>query len=200
LLLETIRIEGGRPLHLEYHTRRFNRSRRELFGATDELDLADFLTEIPPSGLWRCRVLYTLYIEKVEYLPYTPHLPHRFALAEFEGDYAYKYADRSAFVELKRAHPEAEELLFCRDGFLTDTTIANIALRRDDLWYTPARPMLPGTVRERLLEQGKLIPAEIPCDAIGTYDAIAVMNAMIGFQNLGEMNAVGAFELIVKSE
>jgi len=186
LLLETIRIEGGRPLHLEYHTRRFNRSRRELFGATGEPDLADFLTDIPPAGLWRCRVLYTLSIEKIEYLPYTPHLPRRFVLAEFVGDYTYKYADRSAFDELKRAHPEAEELLLCRDGLLTDTTIANIALRRDNLWYTPARPLLSGTVRERLLEQGKLIPAEIPCDTIGTYDAIAVMNAMIGFQNLAQ--------------
>jgi len=199
-LLETIRIEGGRPLHLEYHNHRFNRSRRELFGATEDLDLADFLMDAPSSGLWRCRVLYTLYIEKVEYLPYTLHLPHRFALAEFEGDYTYKYADRSIFEKLKRAHPEAEELLLCRDGLLTDTTIANIALRRDDLWYTPAQPLLPGTTRERLLEQGRLIPAEIPCDAIGTYDAIAVMNAMIGFQNLGGVSAIGAFELIVNSE
>jgi len=199
-LLETIRIEKGRPRHLEYPPRRFNRSRRELFGATEDLDLADFLTDIPPSGLWRCRTLFTLYIEKVEYLPYTLRLPRRFALATFTGDYTYKYADRSAFEALKRAHPEAEELLLCRDGLLSDTTIANIALRREGLWYTPAQPLLPGTTRERLLGQGKLIPAEIPCDEIASYDEIAVMNAMIGFQNLGEMSAVGAFELIVKSE
>ncbi len=189
-LLETICIEEGKPLHLEYHNRRFNRSRRELFGAAVDLDLADLLTDIPSSGLWRCRVLYTLYIEKVEYLPYTLRLPRRFALAEFEGDYTYKYADRSAFEQLKKMHPEAEELLLCRDGHLTDTTIANIALRRGDTWYTPARPLLEGTTRQRLLEQGRLVTAEIPCDALEEFDELALMNAMIGFRRISQYELI----------
>ena len=190
MLLETIRIEEGHPLHLEYHNRRFNRSRRELFGAAEDLDLADSLTDIPLSGLWRCRVLYTLYIEKVEYLPYTLHLPHRFALVEFEEDYAYKYADRSALTRLKSAHPEAEELLLCRDGLLTDTTIANIALRRDDIWYTPSQPLLEGSTRQRLMEEGCLVPADIPCDALGTFDELALMNAMIGFRSISQYELI----------
>ncbi len=190
MLLETIRIEEGHPLHLEYHNRRFNRSRRELFGAAEDLDLADFLTDIPFSGLWRCRVLYTLYIEKVEYLPYTLHLPRRFALVEFEEDYAYKYADRSALTRLKSTHPEAEELLLCRDGLLTDTTIANIALRRDDIWYTPSQPLLEGSTRQRLMEEGCLFPADIPCDALGTFDELALMNAMIGFRSISQYELI----------
>ncbi|WP_292656146.1 aminotransferase class IV [Nitratifractor sp.] len=190
MLLETIRIEEGRPLHLEYHNRRFNHSRRKLFGATEDLDLADFLTDIPPAGLWRCRVLYTLYMERVEYLPYTLRLPHRFALAEFERDYAYKYADRSVFERLKREHPEAEELLLYRQGLLTDTTIANIALRRDNVWYTPARPLLEGTTRQRLLEEGRLQLAEIPCDALDAFDELALMNAMIGFRNISQYELI----------
>ena len=189
-LLETIRIEEGKPLHLAYHNRRFNRSRRSLFGATEDLHLADFLTNVPSSGLWRCRVLYTLYIEKVEYLPYTFNHPSRFALAKFEGDYAYKYADRSAFARLKKTHPEAAELLLCRDGHLTDTTIANIALRRGDTWYTPARPLLEGTTRQRLLEEGRLVSAEIPCDALGEFDELALMNAMIGFRRISQYEVI----------
>ena len=189
-LLETIRIEEGNPLHLEYHNRRFNRSRRELFGAAVDLDLAALLTDIPSSGLLRCRVLYTLYIEKVEYLPYTLQLPRRFALAKFEGDYTYKYADRSTFARLKKMHPEAEELLLCRDGHLTDTTIANIALRRGDTWYTPARPLLEGTTWQRLLGEGRLVPAEIPCDALGEFDELALMNAMIGFRRISQYELI----------
>ena len=191
LLLETIRIENGVPLHLAWHNRRFNQARRELFGAREELDLADLLGEIPPNGLYRCRALYTLYIEKVEFLPYSSRLPRSFALTEFDGDYRYKYADRSVFERLRALRPGVEELILCREGLLTDTTIANIALRRGDTWYTPRRPLLKGTTRARLLEEGKLIEADIPCDEIFGYDELALMNAMIGFATINDPNYQG---------
>jgi 4-amino-4-deoxychorismate lyase len=186
LLLETIRIENGRPLHLEWHDRRFNRARRELFGAREALDLADHLGELPPTGVYRCRLLYTLYIEKIEFLPYIRRLPRSFALAEFDGDYRYKYADRGAFERLRALRPDVEELILCREGLLTDTTVANIALRRGETWYTPRRPLLEGTTRARLLEEGKVIEADIPCNAIAGYDELALMNAMIGFAPVDE--------------
>ncbi|WP_169308547.1 aminotransferase class IV [Nitratifractor salsuginis] len=188
--METLRIEGGEVQNLLWHNRRFNRSRRELFGAEEELDLADFLGDLPGEGIWRARVLYTLYIEKVELLPYTLRLPKSFASVEFQDDYRFKYADRSSFDALKAAHPEAEELLLCRDGLLTDTTIANLALYRDGRWFTPARPLLEGTTRARLLVEGKLIPAEIPCASLGEYEALAVMNAMMGFRVLEDWEIV----------
>ena len=181
LLLETIRIENGRPCHLEWHNRRFNRSRRELFGAKEELDLADLLKGAPPRGLYRCRVLYGSSVEKIEYLPYRPALPGRFALAEFPGEYRYKYADRSRFARLMERFSGADDLMLCRDGLLTDTSIANIALRRGGIWYTPRVPLLPGTTRARLLARGALVEAEISREEIGTYDELALMNAMIGF-------------------
>jgi 4-amino-4-deoxychorismate lyase len=186
LLLETIRIENGKPVHLAWHNQRLNRSRRELFGASDELDLADVLGAIPLKGIYRCRVLYRLYIEKVEFIPYLFRLPHSFALAEFDGDYRYKYADRRVFEDLRRLHPGVEELILCRKGLLTDTTIANIALRRGMIWYTPRRPLLAGTTRARFLEEGKLIETDIPCDEITDYDELALMNAMIGFASVND--------------
>jgi 4-amino-4-deoxychorismate lyase len=194
LLLETLRIEGGEVQNLLWHNRRFHRSRRELFGAEEELDLIDFLGDLPAEGIWRARVLYTSYIEKVEILPYSLHLPKCFALAEYDGDYRFKYADRSSFDALKAAHPGAEELLLCRDGLLTDTTIANLALYREGRWYTPARPLLEGTTRARLLAEGKLILAEIPCKSIREYEALAVMNAMTGFRVLEEWEVVRSEE------
>jgi 4-amino-4-deoxychorismate lyase len=131
-------------------------------------------------------VLYRLYIEKVEFIPYLFRLPHSFALTEFAGTYEYKYADRRVFEDLRRLHPGVEELILCRKGLLTDTTIANIALRRGMIWYTPRRPLLAGTTRARLLEEGKLIETDIPCDEITGYDELALMNAMIGFASVND--------------
>ena len=40
--VETIRIEKGRIHNLPYHNARMNRTRRELFGAREEIDLAGY--------------------------------------------------------------------------------------------------------------------------------------------------------------
>jgi len=186
-LFETVRIEEGAPLHLRYHNARLNRSRKTLFGASRELDLSDFLMDRPAHGVWRCRVFYTLYIEKVEYLPYVPVRRRRFALAEFGGEYAFKYADRRSLELLLRSRPEADDLILVRDGMLTDTTTANIALRKKGEWLTPRHPLLPGTVRARLLEEGLLREADISCDELRGFEELALMNAMIGFRKIGRV-------------
>ena len=43
-----------------------------------------------------------------------------------------------------------------KQGLLTDTSIANIALSDGTHWYTPAHPLLKGTKRAALLEEGIL--------------------------------------------
>ncbi len=185
LLLETIRIEEGTPRHLAWHEERMNRSRRELFGAEQALQLEKHLTEIPPSGLWRCRVLYRQGIEKVETLPYHGKMFRHFALVEFTGEYAYKYADRRCFDRLLAEHPEADDLILCHDGMLTDTTIANLALKIDGRWWTPERPLLPGTTRARFLSEGRLEKAPLPCAMLERAEELALMNAMLGFHTVG---------------
>jgi 4-amino-4-deoxychorismate lyase len=181
LLLETIRIEEGAPRHLPWHEERMNRSRRELFGVGEPLVLERILTEIPPTGTWRCRILYREEPERVELLPYERRLPRRFVLAEFEGEYRYKYADRSALEALRATHSGRGEPILVREGLLTDTPVANIALRMGKRWYTPRDPLLPGTTRARLLAEGRLAEADLPPSALETCDELALMNAMIGF-------------------
>ena len=161
-----------------------NRSRRELFAVEKALQLEKHLTEIPSSGLWRCRVLYRQGIEKVEMLPYKGKAFRHFALVEFPGEYSYKYADRRGFERLLEEYREADDLLLCRNGMLTDTTIANIALRIGGRWWTPEAPLLPGTTRARLLAEGCIGKAPLPREALWEAEGLALMNAMIGFREL----------------
>jgi 4-amino-4-deoxychorismate lyase len=184
LLLETIRIEEGVPRHLGWHEERMNRSRRELFGEEEPLSLVEPLKGLPPAGIWRCRILYREEVERVEYLPYRERSLRRFAVAEFGGEYAYKYAERSAFEALSRRYPEADDVILCREGLLTDTTIANIALRIGGRWLTPREPLLAGTTRARLLAEGRIVEASLPREALREAEGLALMNAMIGFREL----------------
>ena len=67
------------------------------------------------------------------------------------------------------------------NGLLTDTSIANIALWDGRQWHTPARPLLKGTRRAELLDNGILTEHDIPVEKIWTYRKIRLFNAMLHF-------------------
>ena len=187
-LLETIRLKYGTPQNLSWHTARLNHTRRELFGVTESLDLEQYLQQhtaslLPQSPLAKLRLIYNDEgIVSVDAAPYTPKSIRHITLIEANIDYAYKYADRTAIDHL--ADRVEGEALITTDGYLRDTPIANIALRQDGTWYTPATPLLPGTTRARLLHEGIVHPREIHLNTLPDYDRLAVMNAMVGFIEL----------------
>ena len=181
LLLETIKVEEGEAFHLSYHNQRFNSSRKSLFGINGPLDLGKYITP-PDNGLYRCRVLYDREIQKIEFLPYQPKPIQKIALLSNDLSYPFKYADRTAFNRLLDASPGCDEILIVQQGFLTDTTIANIAFLQEGQWITPECPLLKGTTRQRLINEGFLTPKAIRTDEIDHFDGFALMNAMLGFK------------------
>ena len=76
---------------------------------------------------------------------------------------------------------EADDILIVRNGLLTDTSIANIALWDGRQWHTPTRPLLKGTRRAELLDNGILTEHDIPVEKIWTYRKIRLFNAMLHF-------------------
>jgi len=187
LLLETIRIEGGVVHNLSYHQARMDQSRAHLFHTSSTIDLASSL-KIPDShGLFRCRVLYGKKIKSITYHPYTPKPVSRLKIVSSDIDYAYKYADRDALNALLCANPEADEIIIEKDGLLTDTTISNIAFFRNGNWYTPQKPLLKGTMRAKLLDEGFLRPRDITKAELADFSHVALINAMLGFKILNEI-------------
>ena len=178
--LETIKAEHGRLFHLTYHQRRLERT-LNAFKIEKQYDLASLLK--PPSeGLIRCRVLYDEETITVDYIPYTPRTVNALqAVIDDEIDYSFKYADRSALDADFEARGDCGDIVIVKNGLLTDTTIANIALYDGKRWVTPKEPLLFGTTRERLLEEGKIEEADIPLSELDRYNRCAVMNAMVGF-------------------
>lgn len=93
-------------------------------------------------------------------------------------DYSYKYADRSVLEDLFSQRKDADDILITRDGWITDTSIANIAFRKNDRWYTPSIPLLAGTTWKRLVSSGVLIPRPIHQDDLLRFDTFRIFNAM----------------------
>jgi len=183
LLLETIKIENGKVCNLSYHQKRFDRSRKELFTDTMPMDLTDMI-EAPGKGLYRCRILYDTQIRSIEYIPYRAKVIQTLKIVPADIDYAYKYADRGAFHTLLQHNPAYDEVIIEKNGFITDTTIANLAFYDGAQWVTPEKSLLQGTIRAKLLDEGFLINSQIQKKDLRKYSYVALMNAMLGFKVL----------------
>ncbi len=181
LFFETIRILDGEAMHLKYHNRRFRRTRSELFGIDEATDLGTLLD--PPSrGLIRCKVIYDRQIRRIEYHPYTPRRIRSVRLLCSEITYDHKALDRRVLDELFSRRGSCDEILIVDPkGRLRDTSVANIALQIDGEWLTPDTPLLPGTTRERLIDEGFLREAPLTLKELPHATAYAVLNAMTGF-------------------
>ncbi|MBN2824561.1 MAG: aminotransferase class IV [Campylobacterales bacterium] len=181
-LIETIKIQNGTIYNLSYHNARLNRTRQALFGYTHIINLQEHLAPPHDKELYRCRVSYRKHIERVEYIRYTPKVQKKFAIVESDITYPYKFANREAFDRLKSAYRDVDDIIMSRNAILSDTTIANIAFFDGEIWWTPQNPLLEGTMRQYLLDCGKIKAKELKKSEISSYHGFAIMNAMVGFK------------------
>lgn len=180
--IETIRIENGQIYNLPYHNRRMNETRRNIFQAADELDLSDYIHPEAYQDRTKCRVVYEQEIVEVEYAPYSIRQVSSLHIVEDNTlSYRYKSTDRDALNKLFTSRGVADDVLILRNGLLTDTFICNIALWNGERWFTPSCPLLQGTKRASLMDDGKLFPLEIKVDDLKFYSRIRLFNAMIEF-------------------
>jgi 4-amino-4-deoxychorismate lyase len=183
LLLETIKIEEGKIYNLSYHQKRCDKSRLDLYNATDTLSLRTIIKP-PKRGLYRCRILYNTTLQNIEYIPYQEKEIKTLAIVETNLIYNYKYANRDAINELATLNSDMDDILIVQDGYIQDTSIANIAFYDSTTWFTPSQPLLKGTMREKLIDEGFLQVKAIKKEDLYKYSQVALMNAMIGFRVL----------------
>lgn len=184
--IETIRIEQGQALNLAHHDRRLNDTRAHFWPGSHTLHLADYLAPPSGEGILKARVAYgATGIGPISYTPYTLRPVRSLALvADDNIDYTYKSADRRCLEQLFSQRGACDDILIVRQGLLTDTSIANIALTDGTRWYTPAHPLLPGTRRAALLAQGILHPRMLTPRDLSAFSAIRLFNALIGWGEL----------------
>jgi len=179
--IETIKLLEGELKNLSYHQARFNRTRAEVFGLQDHPRL---IREIPvPDGLdrgfFKCRVLYGKEIERIEYEPQTRQEINSLKLVTSDTvSYGYKYSDRSSLEALYEQRGDCDDILIVRQHCITDSYYANVALFDGTDWFTPDTPLLPGTMRASLLDDGSLKEARIMVSDLGGFQKLRLINAL----------------------
>lgn len=189
-LVESIRVHEGQVHNLGYHQARAVRALRELYGFKGAFRLEEIISpeNIPPHGLFKCRICYSVEgdapVFAVECVPY--QLPGiRSLKVVTAGDdlaYRYKYLDRREIDHLYAQRGFCDDVLIIKAGKVTDCSFSNIVFRREGVWYTPDEPLLEGTMRQKLLDHGRIVVAEIGVEDLYSFETCKPINAMLGFE------------------
>ncbi len=181
---ETVKIHNRTIHNRLWHNRRLNRTVSDNFGIHTDFDIAEFITLPDDDALYRCRILYEREIRSVTLSPYRRRNYRALRLVEADIEYPYKSTDRSAIDACFAQRGDADDIIIVREGLLTDTSIANIALYDGLTWYTPQTPLLEGTMRASLLAEKSVKTRHLTPDDLKKSVRFALMNAMTGFYQL----------------
>nr|WKN39968.1 aminotransferase class IV family protein [Tunicatimonas sp. TK19036] len=181
--IETLCVQRGKVQHLKYHQDRVNQSRREVLGIIEPLVLADIIT-VPDSLKQRerikCRLLYSASVEEITLVEYQLRTIRSLRLLDHHTiEYPYKFANRDQINELFVRRGDADDILIVKQGLITDTSYSNVAFYDEKQWVTPHQPLLPGTCRARLLEEGVLVEKKVTPDDLAHFTHCSLINAML---------------------
>lgn len=181
--IETIRIENGIPLNLDYHLRRFHETKKSFYGSPKDSELEDYLsgiTGLTKQKTYRCTLYYSKKIESHRIVEYS--IPRIRSLRVIEGShlvYSFKYADRSGLEQLYEQRKDCDDIIIVKHGLVTDSYFANLIFFDGHDWYTPSVPLLRGTKRESLISTGVLRKRDIRPSDIPEYEYLSLINAML---------------------
>ncbi len=151
--------------------------------ATRPLHLRELLEELnpPQSGWWKCRILYDGSGQEISLDSYHPKQVSSFKIVHDDQiDYRHKWADRSHLDRLYQQRGKCDDIIIIKDGKVTDSYYANLIFKKDGRWFTPESFLLPGVMRQKLLNEGVIQTADITALNIRNFEKVKMINALLG--------------------
>jgi 4-amino-4-deoxychorismate lyase len=186
-LVESLKLKDGIIRNLDYHQKRMNYAREELFHGYDPIDLSAEIS-IPDnckSGVFKVRIVYGSSIENIEIETYQFRIIRSLKVVHHESvDYHLKYNDRQILQELFAQRGNCDDIIIIKNGFVGDSFVSNLLFFDGAKWFTPTTPLLRGTKRQLLLEQGIISEMEIREEDIRNFQKVGLVNAMIDFEEM----------------
>ena len=182
---ETIKCEDFEVFNLTYHKKRVANT------ICKNLSLEEYITP-PNKQLLRCKIIYTQdEIIDIQYYPYIKRdIKSLKLIYDNDINYRYKSTNRTQIDNLLTKKDNCDDILIIKNGLVTDTSIANIAILYNNTWLTPKIPLLYGTTRDKYIQDGILKEYDISVDMLKNSTKIALLNAMIGFDILNDVEII----------
>jgi 4-amino-4-deoxychorismate lyase len=178
--LESIKIYNGKIHLANFHLKRVNNTLKANFAAFKKWNALPILkNNIQNIGLNKCRIIYDNNTFEVSFSAYKKQKIQEFVIVEAaDFIYNYKFANRDFINTHKTNYAKDCEVIFSKNGLLTDASAYNICLWNGIEWHTPTKPLLEGVMRESLLNQKIIIAKDISVEEIKNYSKISFINAL----------------------
>ncbi len=182
LFFETLLLKDGSIRNLSYHNDRLNRTITDNFKTKSSIDLSDYIDLDKENS--RVKVIYSKKIDSIKYFKIKERNFKSFKLIESDLEYRYKYLDRSKIDLLFSNRGNCDDIIITSNGYIKDSSIANIAIFNGKDWISPKTPLLNGTMRGYLLKNKLLLEKDVKIEELKVAKKIALMNAVIGFYEI----------------
>jgi para-aminobenzoate synthetase/4-amino-4-deoxychorismate lyase len=195
-LLETMRFEPGDGVrHLDRHVARVLASADHFGFDAEERTVREAVEKGVASAPDRaCRVRLSLARDGTVRVVCTPLAPETEPVTvaiddvpqdPFDVFLFHKTSLRRRYREAAERHPDVEDVVLVNDrGEVTESTIANLAVRIDDRWWTPPLDagLLLGIGREIALEEGRLAERRITVDEARAAEELGLVSDTRGWR------------------
>lgn len=188
--IESIKLLDGKFFRTEFHQQRIDKAFAGLYPSAQSFNLDKLLesSHFPKAGLYKCRITFDIENINITYEPYRMrNITSLQSVVTKAQCMEFKTEDRVLIQQAFDQRGDCDDIIMLKNGLLTDTSYANIALFDGNNWYTPAQPLLKGTNRAFLLSKGYLKEADIYLADIQKFSKIRIFNALIEFGDL-ELN------------
>lgn len=181
---EAIKLKDGKFYNLEYHQKRASRTVDTFY--KKQIDLYAIENLIPnhaQEGMFKCRVVYSDKIENVEFIPYSFKAIKKVGIiADNSIEYLHKYVDRDNLNKLLKVSG-CDDIIIIKNGFVTDSSSANLVFECTEGLFTSSSNLLPGTKRQLLLDRGIIQEKTITVENIKHFEKVYFINAMIDLED-----------------
>lgn len=194
--IESICCVNKELRNLAYHQARFDRTRSDNFNDSTPILLQEIIQF--PSDLtdekYKVRIVYDREIQSIEFQPYQikPISTIKLFTIENKIEYTYKYLDRWFFDEYLK-EVQTDDLVLVKSNYITDCIYSNIIFFDGENWFTPRSILLKGTMRESLLNDGKIKEKNIKVSDLVNYQSFKRINAMMNFDESQEISILQLF-------
>ena len=184
-LIEAIKVENGKFCNIDYHINRMKLSSRRLYHRDCDFNLTSIL--IPDKyieGLVKLRIVYNLSI--------ISHTFENYSIKKIESlkiirddwiNYDLKYEDRSEIINLYSKRANCDDIIIIKNGLVTDSSYSNLIFIKGNDYFTPDKPLLMGTKRQKLIDEGKIKTLSILEKDIKKFDFVLLINSMMDLDN-----------------
>ena len=185
LFFETIKLIDGKMVNQQWHQARLSTTIAHHF-ASQPFSLAEVYSQCPDLGRYRLKVIYASSLISVHIQPLEIQPINSLKIVRAAINYPFKFVNRLELEDLYQRRDDADDVIILNiEGYVTDTTCANLAFWDGKRWVTPEHSLLPGTIQARMISLGVVRKEPIHESGLRQYPKVAIMNALRGIQVIG---------------